>query len=422
MKFLFISVFGESLALMQTLLDDGEFVRCFIKDQKFRSIGRGIVPHVLDWKKHIDWADILVFDDADLGQECEKVRARGYIAVGGNRFGDKLENVRLFGQKILLGAGIKFPKSRRFTRFSSAIRFIKTRRKRRYVLKFNGQLARYKSYIGRFDEGSDMVEMLEHYQETWSRNKRVDFILQEYIYGIEIGCGAFFNGRDFAYPINITFEHKQFLTGGIGPLTPEMGTSMYYSEDGGKLFRETLLKMQPYLARTNYRGFIDLNCMVNENAAYALEFTTRFGYPQLDIQLALHKTPWGELLHKIADGTLEKFDVHYDFAVGVVLGGAGIPFEIAFNKYGRNLPIFGLEKVSKKQAKLSEVYMRDGKYFCTGFGYPVTIIGCGETMRKAQDDAYQAVRKITIPNCIYRIDIGDHWEKEAPQLKKWGYL
>lgn len=422
MKFLFVSVFGESLALMQTLIEEGHQVRCFIKDKKFSDVGRGIVPRVLVWKKHMDWADVLVFDDADLGNESEDMRARGYAVVGGNRFGDKLENVRLFGQKILMEAGVKIPRSWLFKKFTSAMQFIRERRKRRYVIKFNGQTSRYLSYVGRFDDGSDVVEMLAHYAETWPVNKKIDFILQEYIYGIEMANGTFFNGKNFVCPVNITFEHKHFMTGGIGPLTPEMGTSMYYSKDGGKLFRETLLKMQPYLQKTNYRGFIDLNCMVNENGAYALEFTTRFGYPQLDIQLALHKGPWGELLHKLADGTLEKFDAFRDFAVGVVLGGAGIPFEISFRKYGRGLPIFGVNDEMRPHVKLSEVYFRDDKYYCAGSGYPVTVIGRGKTMVEAKESAYQIVKKIIMPNCIYRIDIGDHWKTEAPLLKKWGYL
>lgn len=422
MKFLFVSVFGESLALMQELLREGHAVTCFVKDPKFQDVGRGIITRTRNWKNYTDSADVIVFDDADLGKDSELMRKRGYCVVGGNKFGDKLENERLFGQKILLAAGITFPKSWRFKKFTSAIHFIQKRKKRRYVIKFNGQTARYLSYVGRFDDGSDVMEMLEHYSETWQANKKIDFILQEYIYGIEIGSGAFFNGKNFAYPINMTFEHKHFMTGGIGPLTPEMGTSEFYLEDGGKLFRDTLLKMQPYLEKTNYRGFIDLNCMVNENGAYALEFTTRFGYPQLDIQLALHKTPWGELLYKLGEGKLEKFDVHYDFSVGVVLGGAGIPFEISFNKYGRGLPVFGVSDDLKSQVMLSEVYMRAGKYYCAGSGYPATVVGRGSSMEKAKNRAYAVVKKIIIPNCVYRIDIGDHWKTEAPKLKKWGYI
>jgi phosphoribosylamine--glycine ligase len=201
-----------------------------------------------------------------------------------------------------------------------------------------------------------------------------------------------------------------------------MGTSMYYSADGGKLFRETLLKIQPYLARTNYRGFIDVNSMVTPTGAYMLEFTTRFGYPQLDIQLDMHKTPWGELLYKVANGTLKNFETAYQYAVGVIIGGAGMPYDISYNKYGRNLPVFGINEKNRRQVKLLQVYKKNRRFYCGTGGYPLTITGCGHTMEDAQKNAYSVVKEIIIPNSVYRIDIGDHWKHEAPLLKKWGYL
>lgn len=422
MKFLFVTVFGESVSLAMQLIEEGHQVRFFIKDKKMQDVGRGLVPRVRNWKNHIDWADVIVFDDVDFGEEIERLRNKGYLVVGGNKFGDRLENDRLFGQKIMQEAGILIPKSWRFRSFKTAIDFIK-KRKGRYVLKFCGQLERYLVYISKFEDGSDMIKVLEYHWLKWPSNRKIDFILQEFIDGIEMAAGAFFNGKHFVYPINISFEHKHFMPGGIGPLTGEMGTSMFYRQDGGRLFRETLAKMEPYLAKTNYRGFIDINSMVTEEGAYALEFTARFGYPQLDIQQELHKTEWGELLYKLAEGTLTEFKVKNDFfAVGVIIGGAGMPFEISYNKYGRGLPIYGINEENKKYIKLAQVAFRDGQYLTAGSGYVLTVNGSGKTMKEAQKKAYKVVQQIVIPNMIYRTDIGDHWEKEGPKLKSWGYV
>lgn len=421
MKFLFVTPLGESASLIQTLREEGHHVRFYIKHRKFWDMAHGLVPHVRDWKKHRDWADVIVFDDVEMARDIEWLRARDYLVVGGNRFGDRLENDRLFGQKIMSEVGIKIPPSWRFKSFTSAISFVK-KRPWRYVIKFNGQMDRFLCYVGQLPTGEDLIYLMDHYREKWPKKYKVDFILQEFVDGIEMAAGAFFNGKKFVRPINITFEHKRFLTGGVGPFTGEMGTSMFYSPDGGKLFQKTLLKMQPYLAKTNYRGFIDINCMVTKSGAYALEFTARFGYPQIDIQQELHKTPWGRLLHQLASGTLEEFKTHPDFAVGVVIGGAGMPFELSYNKYGRGLPIFGLTKRNKKHVKLVEVRKRDGKFYTTGAGYPLTITSRGKTMEEAQKKAYAVVKQIIVPNSVYRIDIGDHWKTEAPLLKKWGYL
>ena len=421
MKFLFVTIFGESAALAQRLLEESHTVRFYIKDSKYQDTARGIIPRVRDWKKHRDWADVIVFDDVEMAKDIEWLREQEYLVIGGNIFGDRLENDRVFGQKIMNEAGIKNPLSRRFRSFANAITFVK-KHPQKYVLKYNGQQDRHLCYIGRFPSGEDLIHILEHHQKIWLANKRVDFILQKVIDGIETSVGAFFNGQDFVYPVCITFEHKHFGAGGVGPLTGEMGTSMFYSPDGGKLFKETLFKMQPYLQKTNYRGFIDINSIITKNGAYAIEFTSRFGYPQLDIQLDMHKTSWGELLHQVASGTLKNFEVFSKFGLGVIIGGAGMPYDISYNKYGRNLPIFGINKKNARQVKLLQAYKKNDKFYCGPGGYPLTITGCGNTMAEAQQSAYDTVKQIIIPNAVYRLDIGDHWKKEAPLLKKWGYL
>ncbi len=47
--------------------------------------------------------------------------------------------------------------------------------------------------------------------------------------GVEVAVGAFFNGKEFVYPLNVNFEHKKLFPGNIGPSTGEMGTAMFWS-------------------------------------------------------------------------------------------------------------------------------------------------------------------------------------------------
>ena len=42
--------------------------------------------------------------------------------------------------------------------------------------------------------------------------------------------------------------------------------------------------MEAKLAAERYVGYIDINCIVNNNGIYPLEFTARFGYPAISIQ------------------------------------------------------------------------------------------------------------------------------------------
>ena len=102
-------------------------------------------------------------------------------------------------------------------------------------------------------------------------------------------------------PVNINFEHKKLFPGNIGPSTGEMGTSMFWSEPN-RLFNQTLAKMEPLLAEEGYVGYIDLNCIVNANGIYPLEFTSRFGYPTIFIQQEGMITPIGQFFFDLAGG------------------------------------------------------------------------------------------------------------------------
>ena len=66
--------------------------------------------------------------------------------------------------------------------------------------------------------------------------------MQKYISGVEIAVGAFFNGNDFVYPINVNFEHKKLFPGNIGPSTGEMGCydgmTEVLTDNGWKFFND----------------------------------------------------------------------------------------------------------------------------------------------------------------------------------------
>ena len=80
---------------------------------------------------------------------------------------------------------------------------------------------------------------------------------------------------------------------------------MFWSEPN-KIFNATLKKMEPRLAEERYVGHIDINCIVNSNGIYPLEFTARFGYPTISIQQEGLLTPIGEMLYKLAEGTITR--------------------------------------------------------------------------------------------------------------------
>ena len=101
----------------------------------------------------------------------------------------------------------------------------------RYVIKPSGEAQNLKGllFVGEEEDGRDVIEVLEDYKRAWA-NQVQSFQLQRRVLGVEVATGAFFNGREFVYPICVNFEHKKLFPGDIGPSTGEMGTAMFWSE------------------------------------------------------------------------------------------------------------------------------------------------------------------------------------------------
>jgi len=425
LKFLFVSYTGLIADIAWQVVKEGHEGKLWIQDPEEAEIGDGFVPKTRDWKKEVDWADVVVFDDVlGMGAMAEELRKAGKKVVGGTAYTDRLEDDRAFGQAELKAAGVPIIPQENFTSFDDAAAYVKSN-PNRYVIKPSGQAQNDKQllFVGEEEDGRDVLQVLEDYKRAWS-DKIKEFQLQRRITGIEVAVGAFFNGKEFILPINVNFEHKKLFPGDIGPPTGEMGTSMFWSEPN-KIFNATLKKMEARLAEERYTGYIDVNCIVNNNGIYPLEFTSRFGYPTISIQQEGLLTPIGELLAKMAEGTISRLRARSGFQLGVRIVLPPFPY--------RDMET--LESTTKDAVILFKTPARDGmhiedcktingEWLVTGTsGVALLVCGTGPTMKQAQRIAYNRVKNVMIPHMYYREDIGDRWfEEDSDRLHAWGYL
>jgi len=422
---LFVSFDGLIADIAWEVVKEGHQAKLWIREPDERGIAEGFVPKCDDWRSEVDWADVIVFDDVlGMGTWAQELRRDGRRVVGGTPYTDKLEDDRAFGQQELKAAGVSIIPQENFTSFADAIDFVR-KSPARYVIKPSGEAQNYKRllFVGEEEDGRDVIQVLEDYQRAWW-DKIKEFQLQKRIMGVEVATGAFFNGTDFVTPICVNFEHKKLFPGDIGPSTGEMGTAVFWSEPN-KIFNATLRPMTERLRTEGYVGYIDVNCIVNANGIYPLEFTSRFGYPTISIQQEGLLTPIGELFFKLAEGTLTRVRTRSGFQIGVRIVVPPFPFndKQTFESTSKDAVIL-FKTGSREGYHIEDVRTENGEWLVTGTSGVVLIVcGTGPTMKQAQRQAYNRVRNVMIPNMYYREDIGDRWfEEDSDRLHSWGCL
>ncbi len=423
-KFLFISIEGLLCDIAWIISKEGNQVKVYISDKNANDIGIGFVERVDSWEDWVTWADVIVFDDTlGHGAMAEDLRKKGKLVIGGTRYTDRLEDDRSFGQEEMKSHGISIIPYQIFASFDQAIDFVK-KNPGRYVIKSSGESHVSKAFlfIGEEDDGQDVLHILEAYKKVFS-DKVAEIQLQKRVVGVEVAIGGFFNGHEFLNPINVNFEHKKLFPGNIGPSTGEMGTSMFWSQPN-KIFNATLKKLEAKLAEEHFVGYIDINCIVNGNGIYPLEFTSRFGYPTIFIQQEGMAMPMSEFFYKMAAGENFMIKTKKGFQIGVRIIVPPYPFDDpeTFESFSKNAVIL-FHKPNYDGVHFEDAKLDKGEWLVAGeAGVVLTITGSGLTMKQAQKHVYNRVSNLMIPNMYYRTDIGDRWYEDSDKLNTWGYL
>jgi phosphoribosylamine--glycine ligase len=327
---------------------------------------------------------------------------------------------------VLRDLGLRTANSREFTDFDEAIDFVQ-RTPGRYVFKLNGsEWSSTRSYVGVMEKGDDMVAVLRATQHNWSAGETPSFVLMDHITGVEVGVGAFFDGETFLSPSNLDWEHKRFFPGDVGELTGEMGTVVTY-RGAERMFEQTLARVAPLLRDSGYRGYINLNTIVNDEGIWPLEFTCRFGYPGFPILDSLHRCGWDHIFRSLIRRDGNRFPTHDGYSVGVVITVPPFPYWYGYDSLGKGTPISfseDLDEADCRSLHYGEVDMRDGQLVTAGMiGYIMVVTGLGDSIEMARETAYNRVQKVVIPNSRFRNDIGVRLiERDMAEMRRLGVI
>ena len=383
---------------------------------------RGLVPLVDDWRQELAWiraADndgVILFEAVSegFGAIQDALRADGYQVIGGSAFGDRLENDRAFAQQQLAKAGFPAGHVWEFSDVASAVSHVRLRPSR-YVVKYSGPGEAGQNYLGQFQDGTDVLAFLEQQ----NNHDRPIFILMDYIDGVEVGVGAYFDGTRFLMPACVDWEHKRFFAGDMGELTGEMGTVATYI-GSEPLFEATLGKLESLFAGHGHVGYVNLNTIVNEQGIWPLEFTCRFGYPGFAVLEALQRTSWGNLFQMMLGQTERRFDVETGFCTGIVLTSPPFPYSRKQVAAPIGLPILLRGEWPPSECShlhYGEVGLSAGQLVTAGlYGWTMVVTGTGSSIQQSASEAYRRCSSVTVPNGRYRLDIGHRTADDIKRL------
>ncbi len=431
MNTLVVSLDLSGADLAYRLRKEGHDVRFFVEEKSQKCNYHRMIDKVKDWKKELNWVGkdgLIVFDSIGYGKEQDILRKEGYSVVGGCELGDKLEHDRQYCKKIFAKYGVPVIPSKNFSNVNDAIEYIK-KNKGPWVVKQNGHADKIFNYVGDLEDGRDVMDVLKNYHR-YKNSECATIDIQKKAIGIEIGVARYFNGNDWVGPIELNIEHKDLYSGGLGPKTYEMGTLMWLTNDeNNKLFKETLAKLKDYLKKIDFRGDVDVNCIVEGKNVYPLELTTRFGWPATHLHVELFNSPIGEFFKAVADG--KKYNLKYKkgFATAILVATPPFPYHIKLNKYSSkgeciyfssDFTLEDLEHVHFEEVSRDKY----GNFFISGSaGFVLHVTQCCKTAKGAQCKSLDIIKKIIIPKKFYRNDIGlDFHNKDKKKLKKWGWI
>jgi phosphoribosylamine---glycine ligase len=416
------SVYGEGLWLAWKMAQEGHDVSAIVAEDRYAEALKGLV-RVMPGSEVYSASeyDLVVMDTSGMGADADAARLE-VPTIGGSVLADRLEEDRLYGLDFMTRCGMQVAPYEAFNNPADAIRFIKKNKKRYCFKPIGEQSDKSTTYVSCSPE-----DMLEYFDVLFRTAKVKDFILQEYVAGTEVSLEVYINENGY-HALNATLETKKFLNGDLGPNTGCSGSLCWMMERENALFQKGLKKCIEPLQELGYVGPLDLNTIVNDSGAWALEFTPRFGYDATALLTRLLPVSFGDFLHAIASGSpVPDLSPKHSFCASVRLSIPPYPTDGLPDKFHKaGVPIMGLTENNLDKFFVYDVRKRieesddlESAGLCGWIGSPMAV---GETIGQTFDGVYKMLKEVKVPNAQYRTDVASNTAKRYAALRDGGWL
>jgi phosphoribosylamine--glycine ligase len=362
----------------------------------------------------IDFAKKNLIDLTIVGPEAplaagvvDAFQAENLAIFGPTQASSQLESSKAYAKDFLKRHRIPTAAYETFTDADSAIAYLQTQ-DYPIVIKADG-LAAGKGVVIAENEHvaiNTIKEMLEE-KRFGSASNRI--VIESFLQGEECSFIVMCDGKN-VLPFATSQDHKARDDGDKGPNTGGMGAYSPAPVVNEKLFsiimEKVIMPTVNGMAQDGhpYTGFLYAGLMINKKGEpYVLEFNCRLGDPETQPILMRLQSDLVALCFAALNQTLDQKTAEWDprTALGVVMASRNYP-----DDYPTGEIITGLSHIDNSAKVFHAGTKENNQDILTNGGRVLCVTALGDTVKKAQDHAYQAVKNIHWPSAFYRNDIG----------------
>ena len=336
-------------------------------------------------------------------------QAAGQKIFGPTRRAAQLESSKDFAKQFMVRHEI--PTSR-YATFTSAVeaRAYVEREGAPIVIKADG-LAAGKGVVVAMTLG-EALEAIDAMFAGSLGNSGHRVVIEEFMEGEEASFICMCDGVH-ALPFASSQDHKRIFDGDQGPNTGGMGAyspaPVVTPEVHARTMREIIMPTLRGMAAEGapFTGFLYAGLMIDEDGKpRVVEFNARMGDPETQPIMMRLKSDFLTLVEHAIDGKLDQVEAEWDrrAALGVVIAAANYP-----DTPSKGDEITGLPMPSEMGADARVFHAgtddQDGKVVTSG-GRVLCATALGDTVKIAQQRAYQLLAPIRFKGMQYRHDIG----------------
>lgn len=420
MKILVIGSGGREHALAWRLAQDERVETVFVAPgnagtalcEKLQNLAESDFEKLADFVRANDIAFTLVGPEAPLAAGIvDYFRSQSLPIFGPTKAAAQLESSKDFAKAFMKRHGVPTANYETFSDAQKAHDYVNSKGAP-IVIKADGLAAGKGVTVAMtLEDAHAAIDMMLEGNKFGSAGARV--VIEDFLEGEEASFIVMVDG-EHVLPMATSQDHKRLLDHDMGPNTGGMGAyspaPVVTQEVHDKAMQEIIFPTVKGMAADGapFTGFLYAGLMIGHDqdgnvTVKTVEFNCRMGDPETQPIMSRMKSSLVDLVQAAIDGKLDQVTVEWDsrVALGVVCAAKGYPDSPEKGAEITTLP----NNTDSMMVFHAGTKVVDGKTVVSG-GRVLCVVGLGDDIRVAAQQAYDGVKGVHFDGMQYRSDIG----------------